>query len=64
MDLEMIILSEVSQRKMNTTWNHLYMESKKNEKDTNEFIYRMEVDSDIKNKFVVTKGDRWGCGIN
>ena len=34
------------------------MESKKNEKDTNEFIYRMEVDSDIKNKFVVTKGDR------
>ena len=28
-DLEMIILSEVRQRKTNTTWYHLYVESKK-----------------------------------
>ena len=28
MDLEIIILSEVSQRKTNTIWYHLYVESK------------------------------------
>ena len=28
MDLEIIILSEVSQRKTNTTWYHIYVESK------------------------------------
>ena len=42
MDLEIIILSEVSQRKINTQY-HLYEESKKN--DTNEHIYRTEIDS-------------------
>ena len=30
MDLEMIILSEVSQTKTNIIWHHLYVESKKN----------------------------------
>ena len=29
MDLEGIMLSEISQRKMNTVWYHLYVESKK-----------------------------------
>ena len=29
MDLEIIILSEVSQPKTNTIWYHLYVESKK-----------------------------------
>ena len=33
MDLEIIILSEVSQRRPNTIWFHLYVESKK--KNTN-----------------------------
>ena len=29
--------------------------------DTNELIYKTEVDSDIENKFMVTKGERgWG----
>ena len=41
-DLEMITLSEVSQRKTNI-WYHLYVESKKN--DTSEFIYKTETDS-------------------
>ena len=36
MNLDIIILSEVSQTK--TMWYHLYVESKKN--DTNEPIYR------------------------
>ena len=45
MDLEMIILSELSQRERKTnTWYHLYMESKKN--DINELIYKTEVDSE------------------
>ena len=43
MDLEIIILSEVSQRKANAIWYHLYVESEKN--DTNELIYKTEIDS-------------------
>ena len=43
MDLEIIILSEVSQRKARTPLYHLYVESKKN--DTNELIYKTEIDS-------------------
>ena len=42
MDLEIIILNEVSQRKANIIRYHLYVESKKN---TNEFIYKTEIDS-------------------
>ena len=43
MDLEMIMLSEVSQTKTNITLYHLYVESKKN--DTNELVYKTEIDS-------------------
>ena len=32
MDLESIILSDVSQRKTNATWYHLYVQSKKYKK--------------------------------
>ena len=42
MDLDIIILSEVSQTKTNTIY-HLYVKSKKN--DTNELIYKTEIDS-------------------
>ena len=42
MDLEIIILSDVSQRQISY---HLYMRSKKN--GTNEFIYKTETDSQI-----------------
>ena len=40
-DLEIIILSEVSQRKTNVICYRLYVESKRN---TNEFIYKIEID--------------------
>ena len=40
-DLEIIILSEVSQRKTNVICYRLYVESKRN---TNEFIYKIERD--------------------
>ena len=43
MDVEITILSEISQRKTNIIWYHLYVESKKN--DTNELIYKTELDS-------------------
>ena len=43
-DLEIIILSEVSQRKTNIIWYCLYVESKK-ENDTNKLIYKTEIDS-------------------
>ena len=41
MDLEIIILNEVSQRKTNIIY-HLYVESQKN--DANELIYKTEID--------------------
>ena len=37
MDIEMIILSEVSQRKTNIIWYHFYAESKQN--NTNELVF-------------------------
>ena len=40
MDLEIIILSEVSQTKTNVIWYPLYVEFLK--KDTSEFIYKTE----------------------
>ena len=42
MDLEITILSEVSQRKTNIIWYHLYVESKI---WYNELIYKTETDS-------------------
>ena len=43
-DLNVIILSEVNQRKMNI-WFDLYVDSKKN--NTNELIYKTEIGSQI-----------------
>ena len=55
-DLEMNILSEVSQTKTNTIWYHLYVDSNKNR--IKELIYRAETDStDLKIKHMVTKGE-------
>ena len=42
-DLEIVILSEVSQTKTHIICYHLYVESKKNY--TNELIYKTEIDS-------------------
>ena len=42
MNLEIIILSEISRRETNIILYHLYMESKK---DTNDLIYKREIDS-------------------
>ena len=48
MDLEMIILSEGSQkRKTNTIWYHLYVESSKIYIYTKELIYKTETVSQI-----------------
>ena len=55
-DLEIIILSEVSQKKINIIWYHLHVESEKN--DTNELIYQTE--TDVKNKLIITKVQRVG----
>ena len=52
MDVEIIILSEVSQ-KTNITWISLYVESKKN--NTDELIYRNRL---IENKLMVNEGEK------
>ena len=44
MDLEIIILSKVRQSKTNVCY-HLCVEAKKKKNDTNEPIYKTEVDS-------------------
>ena len=50
--------SEVSQRKTNTIWHHLYVESKK----WYEWTYLQSTNrlTDIENKLMVTKGERGG----
>ena len=65
MGLEIIILSEVSQKKTNTIditymWNLKY--------DTNEPIYKTETDSQTENRLVVAKregggGIDWDLGL-
>ena len=62
MDLEIILLSEVSQTKINVIWYYLYVESKK-KKDTNELIYKTETDSQTSKtnlQLPICKG--WGVG--
>ena len=62
-DLEIIILSEVSQRKTSITWYHLYVEPKKKLIQMN--LQNRNRLTDFKNKLMVTKGERgWGGGIN
>ena len=46
------------ERKINTIWNHFYVESKKN--DTNELIKKTEIDSQRESKFMINKGEREG----
>ena len=58
-DLEMITLSEVSQRRTNI-WYHLYVESKKNY--TSEFIYKTDSQTSNTNLWL-SKGKGRG-GIN
>ena len=62
MDLEIIILSEGSQRKKNIIWYHLYVESKK-VIQMNLFVKQKQT-PDLENKFMVTKGERQGGGRN
>ena len=62
MDLEIIILSEGSQRNKNIIWYHLYLESKK-VIQMNLFVKQKQT-PDLENKFMVTKGERQGGGRN
>ena len=52
MDLEGIMLSEISQRKTNSVWYHLYVESKK----YNELVNITNRLTDTESKQVVTSG--------
>ena len=57
MDLGIVTLSEVSQTQKNKYMISLIYGIQK--KDTNEFIYKTEIDSqDIENKHMVTKGEK------
>ena len=56
MDLEFIILSEVSQRMTTIIWPCLYGESKEKTIQWTYLQHRNKL-TDIENKFMVTKGD-------
>ena len=58
MDLEIIILNEVSQTKTNMIGHHLYVESKKMIQ-INLYPNRNKP-TDIENKLLILKGERWG----
>ena len=61
MDLEMIILSEISQtEKDNIIWHHLHVESKKWYKWA--YVQNRNRLTDIEHKFMVPKGDSGGGG--
>ena len=53
MDLEMIIVSEVSQTEEDEYVTYIWPQKKK--KDTNERIYKTETDSHLKNKSMVNQ---------
>ena len=61
MDLEIIKLSEVSQRKTNIIY-HLYVKSKIWYKWT--YLQNRNRLTDIEDKLMVTKGEKVGRGIN
>ena len=53
-DLDIVILSEISQRKTHIIWYHLYVESKR--KKRLKSTYFRNRDSHTENKIIVTKG--------
>ena len=57
-NLEIIILSEVKQRKKNIIWDHLYVESNNN--DAKELIDKIETNTDFKTNLMVTIGETVG----
>ena len=54
MDLNIVILSEIRQRKTNIIWYHLYVECKKN--DTNSLFMNRNRLTDLENDFMITEG--------
>ena len=63
MQLEIIILSEVSQKETNIIWYRLYVGSKKMI-EMNLFTKQKQTLTDLENTLMVTKGEMWGGGIN
>ena len=61
MDLEIIILSEVSHTERQIPYNVTYVSNLRY--DTNELIYKTGTDSDIENKLTLSRGEG-GAGIN
>ena len=62
MDLDIIISNEVVQTKTNIIGFHLYVKSEKWYKWT--YLQNRNKLTDLKNKLMVTKGERWVWGIN
>ena len=61
MDLQVVTLSDITQRMTNTLWYHLCVKTKNKKKDTNELIHKTEIDYKEK-ELNVTKGKAEGDG--
>ena len=55
MDLEIIILNELSQTKTNTIGYHFFVNTKNDQVNRKTVIYKTERLTDIENKLMVTK---------
>ena len=65
MDLEIIILSEVSQRQISYDIVYMWNLKKRKNNDTDEIIYKIETKSQtLKKKIMVTKEERGRREIN
>ena len=60
--LEIVIVSEVSQRKRNIIWYHVHIKSKQVIK-TKTYLQNRNGLPDLENELTVTRGERWGEGI-
>ena len=63
LDLEIIILCEVSQTEKDK-YHMISLRCGMERNDTNKLIYETGIASDLENKLMVTKGERWRGGIN
>ena len=54
------LICKIKKKLIQTTLQFKKGKNLKRRNNTNELIYKTEIDSHTKNKFMVTKGKRWG----
>ena len=60
MDLGSIMVNEISQRKTNAIWAHIYVKLKQKNQQQQQKKNPKLIDTE--NRLVVARGERWGVG--